>query len=96
MMHRTEEDDYFVRRDRELIERLRDVADDEQRRNVRTLSYLRCPTCGARLTRSTHYGVAVAECPAGHGMWLTESEHHTLAKRERDSWLWRWLYWLHA
>ncbi len=51
---------------------------------------MRCPDCGARLQRVRHYGVTIEECSGGHGMWLTASEMHTLAKRERQSWIGRY------
>jgi Zn-finger nucleic acid-binding protein len=53
---------------------------------------MRCPDCGAHLTGVAHHGVAVEECPAGHGMWLTEVEIHTIANRERHSWIARYFY----
>jgi TFIIB-like protein len=92
LRERAEEDLYFARRDRELIAKLRDVDDETQRRNIRELVYMRCPDCGARLRRATHHEVTIEECPAGHGLWMTEAEMHALARRERDSWLARYLY----
>ena len=89
---KAEEDIYFARRDRELIAKLREVRDEGQRRHIRELAYMRCPDCGARLKRATHHGVTIEECPAGHGMWMSEDELHALAKRERDSWIARYLY----
>jgi len=89
---RAEEDVYFAKRDRELIARLRKVESENQRRHIRELAYMRCPDCGARLKRETRYGVTIEECPGGHGLWLTESEMHTLTKRERSSWIGRYLY----
>ena len=87
---RAEEHVYFARRDRALIAKLCDVKDENQRRHIQELAYMRCPDCGARLKRVTHYGVTIEECPGGHGMWLTESEMHTFAKRERNSWIGRY------
>ena len=87
-----EEDIFFAKRDRELIESLRDADDEARRGYVRELTRMRCPDCGARLTRVEHHGVMVEECPSGHGMWLTQSEQHTLAQRERDSWITRYFY----
>ena len=84
---RAEEDVYFAKRDRELIARLRKVESENQRRHIRELAYMRCPDCGGRLKRVTHYGVSIEECPTGHGLWLMDSEMHTLTKRERNSWL---------
>jgi hypothetical protein len=94
---RAEEDIFFAKRDQELIERLRKTIEEE--RHVREQALMRCPDCGARLTKVTHYGVTVDECPTGHGMWLTQTEQDTLARRERDSarrerdsWIARYFY----
>ena len=89
---RAEEDIFFARRDRELIERLRKATQQERWRDIRELALMRCPDCGARLTKVTHYGVTIDECPTGHGMWLTQTEQHTLARRERDSWIARYFF----
>ena len=47
MNTRAEEDIYFAKRDRELIRRLHQGSEEEQRRRVRELSHMRCPECGA-------------------------------------------------
>ncbi len=87
-----EEDVYFIRRDRDLIARLHQAKEEEQREHLRELARRRCPDCGARLVERKHAGVAIEECPLGHGMWMTESECRTVAARERSSWLGRYLY----
>ncbi len=92
LKERAEEDTYFARRDRELIRKLREIRDEVQRRSIQELTYMRCPDCGERLARVKHHGVTIEECPDGHGMWLTRAEMHTLARRERDSWIGRYLY----
>ena len=89
---RAEEDIFFAKLDQELIARLRNATEEERWRHIRELALMRCPDCGARLTKVTHYGVTIDECPTGHGMWLTQSEQHTLARREHDSWIARYFY----
>ena len=53
---------------------------------------MRCPDCGETLVRATHSGVTIAECAAGHGMWITPSQLRVLAERERNSWITRYFY----
>ncbi len=89
---RADEDIFFAKRDRELIEKVRDADDEARRRYLRELAHMRCPECAARLVRGEHYGVTIEECAAGHGMWLTEAELHALAERERNSWIGRYFY----
>jgi Transcription factor zinc-finger len=89
---RAEEDVYFRARDRELIDRLQGVRDEERRALLREFVLGRCPECAAHLTSTSHHGVTIQECPSGHGMWMTETEAQALARRERDSWIARYLY----
>jgi uncharacterized protein with PIN domain len=92
LRERAEEDLFFSRRDRQLLDRLHELAEDEQRRRIAEVARMRCPECGARLGRVQHYGVAIEECPQGHGMWMNETEMRTVANRERYSWLGRYFY----
>ena len=87
-----EEDVYFARRDRQLIEKLREIKDAADRRHIQELVRMRCPDCGETLVRATHSGVTIAECAAGHGMWITPSQLRVLAERERNSWITRYFY----
>ena len=89
---RGEENAYFRARDRELIDRLHELRDDERRVRLRELVCGRCPECAARLVRVSHHDVTVDECPFGHGTWMTEREARALARRERNSWIARYLY----
>jgi Transcription factor zinc-finger len=89
---RAEEDVFFGKRDRVLLEKMRRVKNETQRREIRELAHMRCPDCGALLERAAHYGATIERCPEGHGLWLTESELHALAKRERNSWIGRYFY----
>ncbi len=85
-------DVFFARGDRILIDKARQANDEERQASVRELAHMRCPDCGAPLSDVAHHGVAVEQCPAGHGMWLTEAEMRMIANRERHSWLGRLLY----
>jgi hypothetical protein len=89
---RAEEDVYFRARDRALVDRLHETQEEERRAVLRELVVGRCPECAAYLRDRSHHDVTVQECPAGHGMWMTEREAHALARRERDSWIARYLY----
>jgi uncharacterized protein with PIN domain len=89
---RAEEDRYFKKRDEELLARLRASQRAAGEDEVRELVRDRCPRCGARLVTVKHHGVAIEECPAGHGAWVDHGELETIAQRERDSWLGRYFY----
>jgi len=87
-----QEDMYFTARDRELLRRLHDAVEDEHRESVRELARARCPECGTHLERHAYRDVAVEACPVGHGLWMTEAEMRTLARRESSSWIGRYFY----
>jgi len=89
---RAEEDRYFTARDRELLRKLHEATEEQDRTFVRELARCRCPVCGARLRAEHHRGVVFEACPERHGMWMTEAEMRTLARREHDSWIGRYLY----
>jgi hypothetical protein len=87
---RGREDEYFARRDRELIAKLRDSKGQESEQALREIARMRCPKCGANLHSRTLREVTVDECPACHGIWLDNGELELLEKQE-EGWLIRWL-----
>jgi len=92
LKERAEEDRYFTARDHELLRKLHEATEEQDRAFVRELAHHRCPECGARLREDRNRGVTVRACPDGHGLWMTEMEMRTLGRRERNSWLGRYLY----
>jgi uncharacterized protein with PIN domain len=91
---RGEEDVFFGRRDRELIDRIRERTRALEEDTVRTRARMRCPECGTRLEEVVRRGIRTAECPAAHGLWVTRDALRDLPVRERDSWLARYLPYL--
>jgi len=89
---RAEEAVFFGKRDRALVKHLRETRDQTLREELRELTHMRCPDCAEPLERVTLHGVTVEHCLHGHGLWMTESELHALAKRERNSWIARYFY----
>jgi hypothetical protein len=87
-----EEDRFFKEQDQKAIERLRQAQRDADEQRTRELARGRCPRCGDTLQALDRQGVALDECPAGHGLWLDHGELEQLAERERDSWIGRWFY----
>ena len=87
-----EEDRFFAERDKALLERLRQQRSAAELAEVRELARMRCPRDGDRLATVQEHGVTVEECPTCGGMWLDRGELETVAARERDSWLGRYLH----
>lgn len=92
-LERGREDDYFARRDRELIEKLRKEKEAAAEAAEREGSRGRCPRCGTKLTQRALQGITVDECPACGGVWLDRGELETLAGEvePEGSWLVRLL-----
>jgi len=85
---KADEDRFFAERDKAALEKLRQqpaASDVEQ-------VQMRCPKCGERLANVDEHGVTVAECPAGHGLWVDHQQLETIARRERDSWIGRFFF----
>lgn len=88
---RAREDEYFARRDRELLHKLRESKDEEVEETLRKVALMRCPKCGSALDSRRAHGVNVEHCPKCGGIWLEQGELEAIAGNESDSWIGRWL-----
>ena len=88
---KAEEDRYFAQRDRELIEKLKQQQTTTEEAALRQQALMRCPKCGEKLVSLQHHEVSVEECPSCQGMWLDRGELETLAQRENEGWLARFI-----
>ena len=87
-----EEATYFLRRDRELIDRVRARRREQQELEARRLAHMRCPQCGEQLREVRRRGVVTEECPNGHGLWVPAGGLETIHEREHDAWLERYVH----
>ena len=85
-----EEEVFFGRRDRNLIESMRARRQAEDEDAARERARRRCPECGTRLVDVDRHGIRTGECPAGHGVWIAPQALYEIPRRERDSWLVRY------
>ncbi len=90
-VERGREDDYFARRDRELLEKMRSGQGSEAEASLRQGAIGRCPKCGIGLRHRELRGVNVDECETCGGLWLEKGELEVIAKGENDGWIARWL-----
>lgn len=86
---RAEEDLYFAKRDRELLDKIRGEDEAGREAATRELALGRCPRCGERLTHRSIERVDIDECASCHGIWLDKGELEALSGRESESWLGR-------
>ncbi len=79
------EDEYFVKRDAELLQSSRAAAERAAREAERKSHYMKCPKDGYDLTSSTFHGVQIETCPHCGGMWLDAGEIEAVAKEHRPA-----------
>lgn len=79
------EDEYFAKRDAELIKAQRARLDQERLKTERQAHYMKCPKCGADLKEREHHQVKVDVCPECNGMWLDAGEIDMIGRIDRGS-----------
>ena len=68
------EDEYFLKRDAELIREHRERLDAERKERERKAHYMKCPKCGSDLAERELEHVKVDVCPSCNGVWLDAGE----------------------
>jgi Zn-finger nucleic acid-binding protein len=86
---KAEEDRYFAKREKEIIEKLRGELSQTQVQDIRKFAVDRCPRCVENLVEKKELGVVMDRCPNGHGIWLDDGELQALAGREHETWIGR-------
>ena len=81
------EDEYFVKKEKELIEKLKVTKEKEAAQSVKEICRMRCPKCGEPLKERTFQKVLVDQCAGCGGIWLDPGEMEEIAGREQGSWL---------
>jgi hypothetical protein len=81
------EEEYFRRKEREAIEKLRAKMSAEEQEKAKAASALRCPKCDGTLEGVIHDQVEIDVCNTCGGAWLDAGELEQLAKRETGGWL---------
>ena len=68
------EEEYFARRDAELIKELRSERDAAATAAERSSHLMKCPKCGVPLVPTERRGIKIEACPECHGMWVDQGE----------------------
>ena len=76
---RTEEE-YFKKRDLEMIAERRARLDEERKRSERSSHYMKCPKCGADLKEREFHNVKIDVCTECHGVFLDAGELDLIAR----------------
>ena len=68
------EEEYFAKRDAELLRQQREAAQQAAAEAERKAHYMKCPKCGYALITSEWEGVEIDQCPNCHGIWFDAGE----------------------
>jgi uncharacterized protein len=74
------EDEYFAKRDAELLRQQRAAAQKAAAEAERKLHHMKCPKCGYNLITGDWHGVQIDQCTNCHGLWFDAGEAETLLK----------------
>lgn len=78
------EDEYFHRKEQELIEKQRARRAEEEKQ----ATAIHCPKCDGTLVEITHEGVQIDRCNKCNGIWLDAGELERLTSQEKSQgWL---------
>jgi uncharacterized protein len=84
---KAQEDEYFIKKERELLEKLKAKQGAEAQQPAQSTAELKCPRCGQILQEQTFQKILIDQCPGCHGIWLDAGELQQIAGKEDDSWL---------
>lgn len=74
------EDEYFARRDAELLRQQREAAQRAAAEAERKSHHMKCPKCGYDLITGDWHGVQIDQCTNCHGIWFDAGEAEGLVK----------------
>jgi protein-arginine kinase activator protein McsA len=81
------EEEYFQRKEREALEKMRQRLPTEEHEGDEKASFLRCPKCGETLEQVLFRGILVERCTECQGVWLDSGELERITARESRGWL---------
>jgi hypothetical protein len=81
------EDEYFVKKEKDLLQKLKVKSEQEKKESLKELCYMCCPKCGQPLKERSFTKILVDQCSGCGGIWLDAGELETVAGREEGSWL---------
>lgn len=72
------EDEYFARRDAELLRQQRANLQRAAAETERQSHSMKCPKCGYDLITGDWHGIQMEQCTHCHGLWLDAQQAETL------------------
>jgi hypothetical protein len=83
------EEEYFQRKNREAIEKLRAKMKIAEEAKAAGTSSMACPRCDGTLSEKTFEDVVLDACGKCSGVWLDSTEFVQLLNRDKESWFTR-------
>ena len=80
MTHNKNEDEYFARRDAELLKQQRAAAQQNAAAAERGTHHMKCPKCGYDLITGEWDNIQIDQCTHCHGIWFDAGEAEALMK----------------
>src|ERR1044072_9910520 len=68
------EDEYFVNKEKELVEKLKSKQDKESKQSLQQICSMRCPKCGEPLKERSFQKIAIDQCTGCGGGWVDGRE----------------------
>lgn len=84
---KAKEDEYFVKKERELLAKLKAKQETESKEAAKKASSMRCPKCGEPLKERSFQKIQIDQCTGCNGIWLDAGELEQVAEKENASWL---------
>lgn len=84
---KAQEDEYFIKKEKEAVEKLRAKHEREAKHSVKEACHMRCPKCGEPLKERSFQKILIDQCTGCGGIWLDAGELEEVAGKEETSWL---------
>jgi uncharacterized protein len=84
------EEEYFRRRDKESLDKLREALAEQAGEGEVTMQ---CPRCDGRLHQKTHAEVSIDQCDRCQGVWLDAGELEQIVGEESGAGRWLKVFW---
>jgi hypothetical protein len=84
---KAQEDEYFVKKERELLAKLKAKGEAEAKESLQNTCHMRCPKCGEPLKARSFQKIEIDQCTGCNGIWLDAGEIDQVAGKEESSWL---------
>ena len=84
---KAQEDEYFVKKERELVAKLKAKQEAEAKEAAKKSPSMICPKCGQSLKARSFQKIEIDQCSGCGGIWLDAGELEQVAEKESGSWL---------